>query len=103
MILQAGGIPILAHPILYRISDARLEELVVRLKEAGLMGIEAIYATYTLAEERQIRKLAEKYDLCISGGSDYHGVAKPGLELGTGYGKLFVPEDLLEIIKFHIK
>ena len=58
---------------------------------------------YTLAEERQIRKLAEKYDLCISDGSDYHGVAKPGLELGTGYGKLFVPEDLLEIIKFHIK
>lgn len=103
LILQAGGIPILAHPILYRMSDARLEELVVRLKEAGLMGIEAIYATYTLAEERQIRKLAEKYDLCISGGSDYHGVAKPGLELGTGYGKLFVPEDLLEIIKFHIK
>ncbi len=95
LILKAGGIPILAHPVLYRMSDTRLEELVVRLKAAGLVGIEAIYATYSTAEERQMRKLAEKYDLCISGGSDFHGEAKPGLEMGTGYGKLFVPEDVL--------
>lgn len=99
LILQAGGIPILAHPILYRMSDARLEELVARLKKAGLVGIEAIYATYTLSEEHRMRKLADKYDLCISGGSDYHGAAKPGLEMGTGYGGLFVPEDVLERLK----
>lgn len=99
LILQAGGIPILAHPVLYHMSDARLEELISRLKAAGLAGIESIYATYNLAEERQIRKLAEKYDLLISGGSDYHGVAKPGLEMGTGYGKLFVPEDVLTKLK----
>ncbi len=99
LILNAGGIPILAHPILYHMSDARLEELVSRLKASGLVGIEAIYATYTLAEERQIRNLAAKYDLRISGGSDYHGEAKPGLELGTGYGKLFVPEDVLLHLK----
>ncbi len=95
LILKAGGIPILAHPVLYHMSDARLEELVLRLKKAGLVGIEAIYATYTTAEERQMRKLAEKYDLLISGGSDFHGEAKPGLEMGTGYGKMFVPEDVL--------
>lgn len=95
LILQAGGIPILAHPILYRMSDARLEDLISRLKSAGLTGIEAIYATYSTAEERQMRDLAAKYDLLISGGSDYHGIAKPGLEMGTGYGKLFVPEDVL--------
>lgn len=99
LILQAGGTPILAHPVLYHLSDARLDELVARLKSAGLVGIEAIYATYTLAEERQIRKLAAKYDLCISGGSDYHGEAKSGLEMGTGYGRLFVPEDLLYKLK----
>ena len=96
LILQAGGIPILAHPMLYRMSDTRLSELVARLQKAGLMGLEAIYATYSQADERQMRKLASKYDLCISGGSDYHGAAKPGLEMGTGYGGLFVPEDLLK-------
>lgn len=99
LILKAGGIPVLAHPILYHMSDTRLEELVSRLKNAGLVGIEALYSTYNQAEERQIRKLADKYDLCISGGSDYHGIAKPGLELGTGYGKLFIPEDLLQHLK----
>lgn len=99
LILKAGGVPILAHPILYHLSAAELDTLVARLKNAGLIGIEAIYATYSQAEERQIRNLAAKYDLCISGGSDYHGEAKPGLELGTGYGKLFVPESLLDKLK----
>ncbi len=99
LILESGGIPILAHPILYHMSDARLEKLVVSLKEVGLVGIEAIYSTYNSAEERQIRKLAAKHDLCISGGSDFHGGTKPGLEMGNGYGKLFVPYEVLEKLR----
>lgn len=95
LILEAGGAPVLAHPILYHMSDDRLDTLVCELKEAGLMGIEAIYSTYTSADERSIRSLAAKYDLFISGGSDFHGANKPGLDLGTGYGKLYVPENLL--------
>lgn len=97
--LEAGGIPVLAHPILYHMSDARLDELVARLKAAGLMAIEAIYSTYAPAEKRQIRKLADKYDLLISGGSDFHGGNKPGLDLAVGYGKLFVPYEVLTNIK----
>ena len=99
LILEAGGIPILAHPILYHMSDTRLDTLVAELKEAGLMGIEAIYSTYNAAEERQIRTLAAKYDLLISGGSDFHGDNKPGLDLGIGYGKLYVPDSVWETIK----
>lgn len=99
LILEAGGIPILAHPILYHMSDAVLDQLVAELKECGLIGIEAKYCTYTSADEKDITALAEKYELAISGGSDFHGKAKPKLELGTGYGKLFVPESLLTILK----
>ena len=99
MILEAGGIPILAHPMLYRMSDARLEDLVALLTEHGLMGIEAVYTTNTPAEERQTRKLAEKYHLLISGGSDSHGSNKPKTDLAIGHGKLFVPEDILKNIK----
>ena len=43
--------------------------------------------------------LAKKYDLLLSGGSDFHGANKPGLDLGCGYGKLYVPENLLTDIK----
>lgn len=95
LILSAGGIPVLAHPILYHMTNAQLDKLVSGLKEAGLIGIEAIYSTYKPAEERQIRQLAAKYDLALSGGSDFHGTAKPGLDLATGYGKLFIPADIL--------
>ena len=99
LIKKAGGLAIRAHPILYHMSDARLDALVQKLKEAGLTGIEAIYSTYSPAEERQIRKLSTKYDLLLSGGSDFHGENKPGLDLGTGYGKLYVPEEVLTKLK----
>ena len=46
-----------------------------------------------------MRRLADKYGLLISGGSDFHGENKPGLDLGNGYGKLFVPCSLLDDIR----
>ena len=64
------------------------------------MGIEAVYSTYSAAEERQMRQLAAKNGLLISGGSDFHGANKPGLELATGYhGKLVIPYDIWERLK----
>ncbi|MCR5635068.1 MAG: PHP domain-containing protein [Lachnospiraceae bacterium] len=103
VILLSGGIPILAHPVLYHLTKKQLSELVSMLKEAGLIGIEAIYSTYAPSDEREIKALAKEYDLAISGGSDYHGVVKPGLEMGTGYGKLFVPEDVLDNLRLKKK
>ena len=99
LILGAGGVPVLAHPILYHMSDDRLEALVAELKSIGLVGIEAIYSTYNTAEERQIRGLASKYGLKISGGSDFHGANKPKIDLGTGWGKLYVPDEVLEKLR----
>lgn len=99
LILKAEGVPILAHPVLYHMSGSRLDTLVCELKEAGLMGLEAIYSTYKAYEERQMRSLAAKYGLLISGGSDFHGANKPDLDLGCGYGNLFVPYSLLDDIR----
>lgn len=99
LILEAGGIPVLAHPVLYHLGKEQLEKLVAALKEAGLIGIEAIYSTYKPYEERDIRRLAEKYDLKISGGSDFHGENKPKIDLGVGMGKLFVPYEVLQDLK----
>lgn len=103
LILAADGVPILAHPMLYRMSDERLDKLVAQLKEVGLMGIEAIYCTYTQGEERKVRKLAEKYRLLISGGSDFHGSNKPKLDFGVGYGSLHVPDQVLDDINMSRK
>ena len=57
------------------------------------MGIECKYCTYTATEEREIKELARKYDLLPSGGSDFHGANKQGLDLGTGYGHLYIPDE----------
>lgn len=99
LILKAGGVPILAHPPLYHMGQERLDALTASLKEDGLMGVEAFYSTYSNQDVRDMLHLAEKYDLLLSGGSDFHGANKPGLDLGCGYGKLYVPEDLLTDIK----
>ena len=96
---SVGGVPVLAHPILYRFSDERLEKLVASLKDAGLAGIETVYSTYLPAEERQIRALAKKYNLIMTGGSDFHGSNKPHIQLGCGMGKLFIPDEFLDGIK----
>ena len=97
--LKAGGIPILAHPTQYKLGRGQLDVLVRRLKDAGLMGIECFYSTYTPSEEKQMRALAEKFNLLPSGGSDFHGANKPGLDLAVGYGKLSVPDRLLADMK----
>lgn len=103
LILQVGGIPILAHPPLYHMGRERLDRLVASLKDAGLVGIEAFYSTYTNQDERDMINLADKYDLLLSGGSDFHGANKPNLDLGVGYGKLFVSEELLMKLKEHMQ
>lgn len=103
LILKANGIPILAHPILYHLSVKNLEELIARLKAAGLMGIEAIYTTYSSSDEGLIRDFAKKYHLLLSGGSDFHGANKPGIDLGTGYGKLYLGDEILNAQKNALK
>lgn len=99
LIHRAGGVPILAHPPLYHMGNERLDTLVSSLKSDGLMGIEVFYSTYNNQDIRDMLRLSDKYELLRSGGSDFHGANKPGLDLGCGYGKLFVPEDLLFKIK----
>lgn len=96
LIKKAGGHPVMAHPVLYSFSDEVLDELVSDLKAVGLEGIEAIYCLNKDGDEEKYKQLAIKHGLFITGGSDFHGTAKPGLELGTGYdNNIAVPESLL--------
>lgn len=91
-IREAGGHPVLAHPPQYRLSLTVLDKVIKDLKECGLEGIEVVYSTYTNAQERELRTLAVKNELHMTGGSDYHGTPKPDIQLGTGLGNLYVPD-----------
>ena len=99
LILAVGGIPVLAHPVLYGMGKLQLDKLVGELKQVGLLALEAIYSSYTPSDERDMRSLATKYDLAISGGSDFHGSNKPDLDLGTGYGHLYIHPEVLMNLK----
>ena len=94
-LLEYGAVPILAHPLQYNMSDDQLFELLVSLCGYGLSGIEVYYSGYKPADTAHLSRLAEKFGLLPSGGSDFHGSRKKGLDLGTGYGHLYVPDTLL--------
>ena len=78
-----------------------MADLLNRLRDAGLIGLEAIYSSYRRHEREGYADLARRFGLIPSGGSDYHGTYKPGLELGIGYGDLVVPESILEELRGH--
>lgn len=99
LILHAGGIPVLAHPLLYKLPPAELEALIKRLKDAGLAGLEVYYSSNTGFDEQICYSLANRFELLMTGGTDFHGANKPNLYLGTGRNhNLNIPEALLELL-----
>ena len=70
LILRVNGLPVLAHPL--TVSDP--ETMVRKLKAAGLVGIEAYYKDYSPDEVSRLLSLANRYNLVVTGGSDYHGL-----------------------------
>lgn len=102
IIHAAGGLAILAHPLLYHMNLEQLRDFLALLKADGLDGMEAIYSTFQPGDERNMKRIANELDLLISGGSDFHGSNKPHIRLGTGMGRLFVPYEVLETLKQHL-
>ncbi|MEJ2046798.1 MAG: PHP domain-containing protein [Dehalococcoidia bacterium] len=84
LILRVRGLPVLAHPL----TVADPETLVIELKAAGLIGIEAHYKDYSAADVGRLLSLAESHQLAVTGGSDYHGL---DTESEAGIGSVEVP------------
>ena len=99
MIKAAGGLAVLAHPTLYRLSYDDLKPLVKNLAAEGLDGIEAVYPLYSKVETAQMISLARLNNLLLTGGSDFHGSNKPDIRLGFGLNNIQVKEEILEEMK----
>ena len=85
LIANSGGIPVLAHPKSLELSEKDFLILLKDMISCGLKGIEVYHSSHTKEEMKYYLEIANKYDLLISGGSDYHGkTVKPDIELGTG-------------------
>lgn len=95
LIHAAGGHAVLAHPVLYKWSRCCLMDCLKELKAMGIEGIEAIYSRNTPVHEKTLKEAAKELGLFITGGSDFHGINKPDIQIGTGCGNLQIPKELL--------
>lgn len=85
LIANSGGIPVLAHPKSLELSEKEFLILLKEMISCGLKGIEVYHSSHSKEEMNYYLEIANKYDLLISGGSDFHGkTVKPDIELGTG-------------------
>lgn len=98
---DAGGLPVLAHPIRLGFRDPAAEEQFIGdLRDGGLRGIEVFHSDHRPADMERYAGIANKYNLAVSGGSDFHGEVKPQISLGTGYnGNLNIPKSVLEKLR----
>jgi len=99
-ILEAGGIPVLAHPsTLGCRTTADLEKAITSFVNYGLRGIEAYYSEHSQGQVNLYKDIAEKYRLLITGGSDFHGHNIKGVKLGKGKNNLSIPYSILANLK----
>lgn len=87
LVLEAGGLPTLAHP--GDVEDPKeLHKLIAKLKDVGLVGVEAYYNGYRQSTIERLLHLAAQYGLITTGGSDFHGLSSSH---ETPLGGVYVP------------
>ncbi len=85
---KAGGVAVFGHPAL-----SRLVHLIPQLVEAGLDGVEVYYPKHTPEQRAELLDLAERYNLVVTGGSDFHSLDDPS---HAPLGSVDVPESVVE-------
>ncbi|MDF1757932.1 MAG: PHP domain-containing protein [Legionellaceae bacterium] len=71
-IIQAGGSAVIAHPLKYRLTNTKLNELIKEFKDSGGVGIEVVSGDMSAAEIDHAAEISLRFDLLASSGSDYH-------------------------------
>ena len=103
-IKESGGIAIWAHPKkTEKQHNINIEEILPNLISQGLEGIEVYNSLHTYDQSQKYLEIAKKYNILISGGSDYHGpIAKPNVELGKIYKdneNYKIPKEQITLLK----
>jgi 3',5'-nucleoside bisphosphate phosphatase len=68
IVLQAGGVPVMAHP-----GTNKHDEMIQQLVDAGLLGLEVYHSDHSSFQAKHYLKIAEKFNLIPTAGSDSHG------------------------------
>ncbi|MBR6593887.1 MAG: PHP domain-containing protein [Clostridia bacterium] len=89
------ALPVLAHPM-KELDETALRAFLPEAIAAGLVGMEVMHSDYSAEDADIAAKTAKEFGLLPSGGSDFHGANKPHISLGTGKGRLSVPDGFYE-------
>ncbi len=102
LLKKSGGLAVVAHPYnivkTYRDKFQGEVQLFSGMKESGLDGIEVYYPSHNRQFRKQLKTVAEKLSLLVTGGSDYHGSIRPGTTLAGGRN-VTVPYSVVEEMK----
>lgn len=99
LIHDEGGLAALAHPYILGLAGPALAATVERYRDAGLDAIEAFYTEHSQAQTLEYLALARRFGLGVTGGSDFHGAAKPDVDIGRGHGNLKVDISVLDSLR----
>lgn len=100
LLRDEGAFVALAHPCLsQKMTDSRLNNILTEFRAYGLHALEVYHSSHGPEQVRLCVELAHKHNLLLTGGSDYHGTNKEGIQLGSGAGGLRVPYALLEKLR----
>lgn len=95
-----GGIASLAHPGRLDLTASTLKDVTEELTKAGLSAIEVYHSDHKPETQKLLLRMSKEFGLLATGGSDYHGVHKPGIQLGSGRsGNVEVPDEILQNMK----
>ena len=86
-ILDSNGIPVLAHPMKYKLTRTRLKRLLDAFMQAGGQGMEVVSGRQLPQHTKDMALLCEQKKLLASAGSDFHMQGKHRAELG-GFASL---------------
>lgn len=92
----SGALPVMAHPYFGGHSVNELHRLLLELKSLGLAGLECWHSRHSMAQTSALEHMASELGLAVSGGSDYHGEAKPNVRLGCTSEGRDAPHDLFD-------
>lgn len=96
VIKKCGGLIFLPHLFIYKWADNKEEFIDEILNQYEIDGIECMHSEFNNEQIEYLTKLCDERKYYKSGGSDYHGVNKKDIEMGTGKGNLQIPEQLVE-------
>ena len=97
-IREIGAVPVFAHPLI-SLSCKELVNILPELKKSGLLAMETMYSLYSNETTAVAKQIASSFNLCESGGSDFHGATKPDIFLGKGKGNVDVPVEVYYKLK----